>query len=157
MRRGKVRTGSGVQAEVGVSDLHGCDGGVENPVLSSSAVAVVTVGRVNAGRKLGWIRHLHLNGGAIGEDGTLHIETLGSVTVGVNAVSAGGGRGSRSTTALEVPRTPKRSRGVGVTAVSTRVGEGVVDGRGEVESAVGASTALVHAVSEQSREYNAAD
>ena len=43
----KMHTGASVQAEVGVSDLHGCDGGVENPVLSSSAVAVVTEGKTS--------------------------------------------------------------------------------------------------------------
>ena len=88
------RTGTGVEAVVSARDLDGGLTGGDGPLLSTSAVAVVTVGRVNAGRKLNWIRHLHLNGGAVGEDGTLHIETLGSVTVRVDGV--GGARGATS-------------------------------------------------------------
>ena len=41
MRRGKVRTGSGVQAEVGASELDGSGTAVDDPVLRTSAVAVV--------------------------------------------------------------------------------------------------------------------
>ena len=43
MRRGKVRTGSGVQAEVGASELDGSGTAVDDPVLRTSAVTVVAV------------------------------------------------------------------------------------------------------------------
>ena len=100
----KKRTGTSVQAVVGASDL---DGGlvlVDDPVLGTSAVAVVAV-RIYERQRAPEPDYigLHLDGSAVGHNTTLDIETLGSVAVRVDLVGAGSGgwrrrrRGRRAT------------------------------------------------------------
>ena len=87
----------------------------------------------------------HLDGSAVRHHTTLHIETLGSVAVRVDAVSAAGGRRGRwggASTVAEVPGTVEGSAGCGVSAVCAGVREGIVDSGGEVETTVWASRAL---------------
>ena len=90
-------TSAGIETVVSTGDLDSGLTAVNDPVLCAGAVAVVAEDSKSNSQSRSLVDvNVHLNGSAVGHDTALDIETLAGVTVGVNLVRAGGGRGVRA-------------------------------------------------------------